>query len=205
MSSFGDRMSNVGKGFEKVATKTGGLDTLMQTGGMKYGAPAAIMGYGMQAGAAEIAEREGEAKESEAKSAAEYARLKGKIMGNYAAVGRNDWPGAWNAATGGKVPNSKSFPLESGGFVVPKYAVDAVGRGNTEQGLMALKRKVGAKAIRGKGTGTSDSIPASIDGAEVARVSNGEAYIPKKQVKKAGGAKQFYAILDAAKRNRKGG
>lgn len=102
-------------------------------------------------------------------------------------------------AAGGRV-----FPMETGGFVVPKYAVDAAGGGSNEQGLMALKKKVGAKPIRGKGTGTSDSIPASIDGKQRAKVSNGEAYVPPKKVKKAGGAQQFYAMLDAAKRARKG-
>jgi hypothetical protein len=100
-------------------------------------------------------------------------------------------------AKGGQV-----FPMQSGGFVIPKYAVDAVGNGNNERGLEALARRTGAKPIRGKGTGTSDSIRASVDGVKPARVSNGEAYVPPKKVAKAGGSKQFYALLDAAKRRR---
>jgi len=102
-------------------------------------------------------------------------------------------------ANGGQV-----FPMQAGGFVVPKYAVDAVGGGNNDRGLVALKRKIGAKPIRGKGTGTSDSIPAKIDGKIPAKVSNGEAYVSPKGVKKAGGSKQLYRMMAAAKKAQKG-
>jgi len=97
-------------------------------------------------------------------------------------------------ADGGQV-----FQMQSGGFVIPKYAVDAVGGGNNDRGLVALKRKIGAKPIRGKGTGTSDSIPAKIDGKIPAKVSNGEAYAPPASVKRAGGTKQLYGMMAAAK------
>jgi hypothetical protein len=33
-----------------------------------------------------------------------------------------------------------------------------------------------------------------------ARIANGEAYVPKKQVAKNGGAKKFYALMKKAER-----
>lgn len=85
--------------------------------------------------------------------------------------------------------------LEDGGFVLTKKAVDGLG------GQQAAKEGLGAIPIKGPGTGTSDSIPTSIDGVRPALVSNGEAYIPKREVKRRGGAKKFYALMRAAERN----
>jgi hypothetical protein len=85
--------------------------------------------------------------------------------------------------------------LEDGGFVLTKKAVDGLG------GQQAAKAGLGAIPIKGPGTGTSDSIPTSIDGVRPALVSNGEAYIPKREVKRQGGAKKFYALMRAAERN----
>jgi hypothetical protein len=68
--------------------------------------------------------------------------------------------------------------MQSGDFVFSKKAMDKVG------GVKGLaKRGYNAEKIVGPGTGTSDSIPATIDGKEVARVANGEGLI-------RGGAKQ---------------
>lgn len=62
--------------------------------------------------------------------------------------------------------------MQSGDFVFSKKALDKVG------GIAELrKRGYPAEAIKGPGTGTSDSIPATIDGEEPARVANGEALI----------------------------
>lgn len=62
--------------------------------------------------------------------------------------------------------------MNSGDFVFSKKALDNVG------GIQALrKRGYPAQKIIGPGTGTSDSIPATIDGVEPARVANGEALI----------------------------
>lgn len=85
--------------------------------------------------------------------------------------------------------------LEDGGFVLTKKAVDGLG------GQQAAKEGLGAIPIKGPGTGTSDSIPTRIDGVRPALVSNGEAYIPKREVKRRGGAKKFYALMRAAERN----
>jgi len=96
---------------------------------------------------------------------------------------------------GGSVPT-----LENGGFVLTKKAVDGLGKGSNKKGQQVASAGLGAIPIKGPGTGTSDSIKTSIDGKRPARVSNGEAYIPKKQVAKHGGAKKFYALMKKAER-----
>jgi hypothetical protein len=98
-------------------------------------------------------------------------------------------------ATGGSVPQ-----LEDGGFVLTKKAVDGLGRGSNKKGQANAQRGLGAIPIRGRGTGTSDSIKTSIEGKRPALVSNGEAYVPKKQVAKKGGAKAFYALMKQAEK-----
>jgi hypothetical protein len=96
---------------------------------------------------------------------------------------------------GGSVPT-----LEDGGFVLTKKAVDGIGGGSNKKGQKVASKGLGALPIKGKGTGTSDSIKTSIDGKIPARVSNGEAYIPKRNVKKAGGANKLYALMRNAER-----
>jgi hypothetical protein len=90
--------------------------------------------------------------------------------------------------------------LESGGFVLTKKAIDGLGRGDNKKGQRVASAGLGAIPIRGRGTGTSDSIKTSIDGRMPARVSNGEAYVPKDKVKRGGGAKKFYALMKKAER-----
>jgi hypothetical protein len=96
---------------------------------------------------------------------------------------------------GGSVPT-----LEDGGFVLTKKAVDGIGGGDNKKGQQVASKGLGALPIKGKGTGTSDSIKTSIDGKIPARVSNGEAYIPKRNVKKVGGANKLYALMRNAER-----
>jgi hypothetical protein len=98
-------------------------------------------------------------------------------------------------ARGGSVPQ-----LEDGGFVLTKKAVDGLGGGDNRRGQMTASRGLGAIPIKGKGHGTSDSIKTSIDGRVPARVSNGEAYVPRRAVKKAGGADKLYALMRKAER-----
>lgn len=88
--------------------------------------------------------------------------------------------------------------MEDGGFVLTKRAVDGAGG---PRGLAALVP--GAQPIRGPGTGTSDSIPATIHGAKgqtPARVSNGEAYVPREAVQRMGGARQMYNLMNNLQR-----
>ena len=76
-------------------------------------------------------------------------------------------------AQGGEV---RPFPMQDGGFVMTKRAVDGAG------GEGGMKQYVPeAIPIRGPGHGTSDSIHATIQGKHgvtPAKVSNGEMYIP---------------------------
>lgn len=102
------------------------------------------------------------------------------------------------AAKGGEVPSVPQ--LEDGGFVLTKKAVDGIGKGSNARGQRAAAAGLGAIPIKGPGTGTSDSIPTTIDGKRPALVSNGEAYVPRDQVKRRGGAKKFYALMKAAER-----
>lgn len=100
------------------------------------------------------------------------------------------------AAKGGEI---HSVPqLEDGGFVLTKKAVDGIGKGDNEKGQRRAAAGLGAIPIKGPGTGTSDSIPTTIDGKRPALVSNGEAYVPRREVKKRGGAKKFYAMMKKA-------
>jgi hypothetical protein len=87
--------------------------------------------------------------------------------------------------------------MASGGFVVPADVVSALGNGSTDAGLRKLYAMLGKiKPIKGKGDGLSDSIPTHIDGKQRARVADGEAYIDPKTVKRVGGAKKLYAMMD---------
>jgi hypothetical protein len=101
----------------------------------------------------------------------------------------------YRAAEGGEVPQ-----LEDGGFVLTKKAVDGLGKGDNKRGQKVAAKGLGALPIKGKGHGTSDSIKTSIDGKVPALVSNGESYVPKRNVQKAGGAKNLYALMRKAER-----
>lgn len=88
--------------------------------------------------------------------------------------------------------------MEHGGFVMTKKAVDGAGG---PQGIRELIPE--ARMIRGPGTGTSDSIPAYIQGPSgrtPAALSNGEAYVPKRAVRDQGGARQLYALMNQLQR-----
>ena len=88
---------------------------------------------------------------------------------------------------GGKVQ------MQDGGFVLTKRAIDGAGG---PRGIAQLLP--GVQMFRGPGTGTSDSIPAQINGprgATPARVSNGEGYMSPRKVADSGGAAQVYSIM----------
>ncbi len=103
----------------------------------------------------------------------------------------------YNAAQGGLMPGyAQGGPvqMEAGGFVMTKRAVDGAGG---PQGIRSLVP--GARMIRGPGTGTSDDVPAVIrgrSGTTPARLSNGEAYVPRRQVQEQGGAKRLYSLMN---------
>ena len=93
-------------------------------------------------------------------------------------------------AQGGSV---RPFPMQDGGFVMTKRAVDGAG------GMENMKRILPETVpIRGPGHGTSDSIPAYIQGKNSrspAAVSNGEAYVPPGR-----NAKGLYSLMKTLER-----
>ena len=97
-------------------------------------------------------------------------------------------------AEGGEV-----FHMQSGGHVFPAKAVAAYGDFDTDAGQRRLA-KMGGIPIKGPGTGVSDSIPATIDGEQPARVASGEVYFPPRAVKRLGGNQKLYAMMRSAER-----
>lgn len=93
-------------------------------------------------------------------------------------------------AQGGSV---QPFPMQDGGFVMTKRAVDGAG------GPQGMRQEIPeAVPIRGPGHGTSDSIPAYIQGENgrtPAKVSNGEMYIPPGR-----NTQGLYALMRALER-----
>lgn len=93
-------------------------------------------------------------------------------------------------AQGGAV---RPFPMQDGGFVLTKRAVDGAG------GPQGMRQHVPeAVPIRGPGHGTSDSIPAYIqgrNGTTPAKVSNGEMYVPPGR-----DTRGLYALMRAMER-----
>jgi hypothetical protein len=100
--------------------------------------------------------------------------------------------------------------MQDGGFVVPADTVSHFGNGSTDAGLKLLGSKLGAKPIKGRGDGMSDSISAMINGKQPARIADGEAYVPPQMVKKIGkgspeaGAKRLYNMMDKVRHARTG-
>ena len=100
------------------------------------------------------------------------------------------------AAAGGLVGLAKGG-MKSGGFVIPADVVSMVGEGNTDAGYSRIKSMIpGATAIKGKDGGQADTVKTSIEGKQPARVAHGEMYIPPETVKRMGGAKKLYAMMD---------
>ena len=93
-------------------------------------------------------------------------------------------------AQGGAV---RPFPMQDGGFVMTKRAVDGAG------GPQGMQQKLPeAVPIRGPGHGTSDIIPAVIqgpNGVTPAKVSNGEMYVPPGR-----DTRGLYALMRAMER-----
>jgi hypothetical protein len=104
--------------------------------------------------------------------------------------------GLISLASGGLMGLAKGG-MKSGGFVIPADVVSMVGEGNTDAGYKRIKSMVpGATAIKGKDGGQADTVKTSIEGKQPARVAHGEMYIPPETVKRMGGAKKLYAMMD---------
>jgi PPE-repeat protein len=90
--------------------------------------------------------------------------------------------------------------MEDGGFVMTKKAVDGAGG---PRGLASLVP--GARMIGGPSdpTGRKDLTPAVIhgpNGQTPAKVSRGEAYVPKRVVNQNGGSQEMYALMNSLQR-----
>jgi hypothetical protein len=95
--------------------------------------------------------------------------------------------------------------MKSGGFVVPADVVSMIGEGNTDAGYSRIKSMIpGATAIKGKDGGQADTVKTSIEGKQPARVAHGEMYIPPETVKRMGGAKKLYAMMDRVRQQATG-
>jgi hypothetical protein len=111
---------------------------------------------------------------------------------------------AATAAQGGLMSLAKGG-MKSGGFVVPADVVSMIGEGNTDAGYKRIKSMVpSAVAIKGKDGGQSDTVKTSIEGKQRARVAHGEMYIPPETVKRMGGAKKLYAMMDRVRQQATG-
>lgn len=113
-------------------------------------------------------------------------------------------PLATYAANGGIMhayANGGRVQMEDGGFVMTKKAVDGAGG---PQGIAQLLP--GARMIGGPPdpTGRRDLTPAVIhgpNGTTPAKVSRGEAYVPKREVQRQGGAEELYALMNQLQRS----
>ena len=95
-------------------------------------------------------------------------------------------------ANGGKV---RPFPMQDGGFVMTKRAVDGAGGPRGIRSLLPEARMIGGPPDP---TGRKDRTPAYIQGPHgrtPAKVSNGEAYIPP-----GNDTRQLYALMRALER-----
>ena len=116
--------------------------------------------------------------------------------------GGADSYGGWKA--GGLMGLAKGG-MRSGGFVVPADVVSMIGEGNTDAGYKRIKSIIpGATAIKGKDGGQSDTVKTHIEGKQPARVAHGEMYIPPETVKRMGGAKKLYAMMDRVRQQATG-
>lgn len=188
-ASGADYFSNISKGFGKIMDNPDVAKGFLKDNVLPIGT--GVIGA-LTYDSAAMDNRAGEREEDKERR---LRRVYGNIRNTYAAQGRTS-PWLNGYAEGGEV---QPFNMESGGFVIPHDVVSRVGGGDPETGLKALEIHIGAVPIRGPGTGTSDSIPATIDGNEPALVSNQEAYVPKVGVKALGGPETLYNFIHQAK------
>jgi hypothetical protein len=131
-----------------------------------------------------------------------YGGESGGIGASHSDYGDSGYDGNW--AEGGLLGLAKGG-MKSGGFVIPADVVSMIGEGNTDAGYKRIKSIIpGATAIKGKDGGQSDTVKTSIEGKQPARVAHGEMYIPPETVKRMGGAKKLYAMMDRVRQQATG-
>jgi len=92
------------------------------------------------------------------------------------------------------------------------YTAMGMDQGNLQKGLFGMGYATGGtpRFLSGGGDGMSDSIPASIEGKQEARLADGEFVIPADVVSHLGngsskaGAKRLYAMMDRVRQERTG-
>lgn len=98
--------------------------------------------------------------------------------------------------------------MHNNGFVVDAHTVSEVGNGSSNAGIEQFMA-IGGRPIVGPGDGTSDSIPANIDGIQPAMVARDEVYMSPTDVAAYGGGslkvgeKKLYKLMEKAHASRK--
>lgn len=98
--------------------------------------------------------------------------------------------------------------MHNNGFVVDAHTVSEVGNGSSNAGIEQFMG-IGGRPITGPGDGTSDSIPANIDGIQPAMVARDEVYMSPPAVAAYGGGslkvgeKKLYKLMEKAHASRK--
>lgn len=109
-----------------------------------------------------------------------------------------DKPVPYTAKQGGIVN------LQPGGFVLPADVISHMGNGSSDAGMRFAANKLGARPIRGRGDGMSDSNATSIAGQQPAAVAHEEAYLDPQRVQDLGGAERLYKMMDRIREARTG-
>lgn len=197
---------------EKVAPYTGGTEQLAKLDEYtrKYqtspGPITASLGYGPgqspsqrnRAYALQLAKEQEEEAARQRMAASNAAMAGTTTTPNYAVPVFNPVTGQFEMpsyARGG-------IHMDDGAFVVDARTVSELGNGSSSAGQELLAR-LGGRPVKGPGDGVSDSIRANIGGTQEARVARDEVIFPAKAVKKLGGAKKLYALMDKAHKARK--
>lgn len=110
--------------------------------------------------------------------------------------------GPMNETRGPNRARGGTIHMDDGAFVVDARTVSELGNGSSNAGQELLAR-LGGRPVKGPGDGVSDSIRANIGGKQEARVARDEVIFPAAAVKKLGGAKKLYALMDKAHKARK--
>jgi hypothetical protein len=92
--------------------------------------------------------------------------------------------------------------MKNGSFVADARMVAEIGNGSSNAGIDIL-RKLGGKPVRGPGDGVSDSVRAKIGGKQEARVARDEVIFSPEAVRRLGGTKKLYALMNMAHKARK--
>ena len=216
--TIGQTASNIGAGFGRM-TEPGGFDAYAQSIGkspMSAGMGLALPALGTVAGMMpppSMATEEEDSGWGPFKSIADRRRENTMMMAEGGPIlddgtglaglldkrvgdeGEGMGQAAYFSAGGG---------LKEGAFILPADVVSHYGNGSSKAGLALLANKLNAKPIHGPGDGMSDGIPTTIEGKQKARVADGEAYISPADVKRVGGPKNLYAMMDKIREARTG-